>query len=222
MTLAVVVANLLVPAGVLLFGWNAAAAVFLIWLDTAIVSLRLAVLIFAAASPLFVRPPGTHRGGWMIGIGIGMAFFAPIFVAAPLMVGMELYDSLRTQFPQGPLAAAFADPVIYLWIAIEIALRGVQVLGRAREILSQPALAASFTAQIAEQFLALMFRMVILIHLAWLASWFARPGLLLFLFAASAFLAYTELHENWLRQLYGRWRRLEEQLRARAKNKANP
>ena len=67
-----------------------------------------------------------------------------------------------------------------------------------------------------------MFRMVILIHLAWLASWFARPGLLVFLFTAGAFLAYTELHEDWLRRLYGRWRRLEEQLRARAKNRANP
>ena len=219
---AIIAANLLVPVGVLLFGWNAAAAVFLIWLDTLLVSLTLGALIFAALSPILAPPPGTPRGGWMIGIGVGMAFVAPMFFAPPFVVGLELYESLRAQFPEGPLTAAFADRIIYLWIAIEVVTRGFQVLARASEILHTPAAAASFTAQIAEQFLALMFRAVILIHLAWLSSWFGRPGLLVFLFAASAFLVYTELHENWLRQLYGRLRQWEEDLKERAKNRPNP
>lgn len=206
----------------LAFGWNAAAAVFLIWLDTLLVSLALGALIFAAVSPALAAPPGTHKGGWRIGIGLGLLFAVPMFFAGPLVLAAELYDSLRPQFPHGPLAAAFADRVIYLWIALELVARGFQVLARASEIRRQPAVAASFTAQAGEQFLSLMFRMVILIHLVWLASWFGRPGLLAFLFAASGFLAYTELHQNWLGQLYGRWRRWEEELRTRAKNRSNP
>ena len=218
----IIAANLLVPAGVLFFGWNAAAAVFLIWLEMALVSLRLGVLVFAALRPALAAPDGVHKGGWMIGIGIGMFFVAPIFVAPPLVVGMELYDSLKAQFPQGPLAAAFADRLIYLWIALEVAVRGFQVLTRAGEIVKTPAAAGSFIPQIGEQVLALMFRAVILIQLAWLSSWFGRPGLLAFLFAASAFLMLTELHENWLAQLYGRWRRWESELQARAKKRSNP
>jgi hypothetical protein len=208
-------ANLLVPAGVLFFGWNAAAAVFLIWLDMLLFSVRLGVLVLAAVSPLLAAPAGTHRGGWMIGIGIGMLFVAPIFIAPPLMVGLELYDSLKGQFPQGPLAAAFADRVIYLWIAIEIAMRGFHMLRKR-------AVDALVIAQIGEQVLGLMFRAVILIWLAWLASALGRPGLLIFLFAASAFLMYTELHENWLAQLYRRLRRWEDELRSRAKDRSNP
>jgi hypothetical protein len=211
----IVGANFLVPAGVLFFGWNAAAAVFLIWLDMLLFSVRLGVLVFAAVSPLLAAPAGTHRGGWMIGIGIGMLFVAPIFIAPPLMVGLELYDSLKGQFPQGPLAAAFADRVIYLWIAIEIAVRGFQMLRKR-------AVDALVIAQIGEQVLGLMFRAVILIWLAWLASALGRPGLLIFLFAASAFLMYTELHENWLAQLYRRLRRWEDELRSRAKDRSNP
>jgi hypothetical protein len=38
--------------------------------------------------------------------------------------------------------------------------------------------------------------MVILIALAWLSSWIGRPGLLVFLFAAAAFLIYSELRKN--------------------------
>ena len=219
---AIVAANLLVPVGVLLFGWSAAAAVFLIWLDTLLVSLTLGVLIFAAVSPTLAPPPDTHRGGWMIGIGTGMAFVAPIFLAGPFVLGLELYDWLKPQFPQGPFAAAFADRVIYLWIAIEVVIRGFQVLARAGDIVRKPAVAASFMPQIGEQFLGLMFRMVILINLAWLSSWFGRPGLLIFLFAASAFLAYVELHENWLGRLFGRLRQWEEDLKERAKNRPNP
>jgi hypothetical protein len=151
----------------------------------------------------------------MIGIGIGMLFVAPIFIAPPLMVGLELYDSLKGQFPQGPLAAAFADRVIHLWIAIEIAVRGFQMLRK-------HAVDALVIAQIGEQVLGLMFRAVILIWLAWLASALGRPGLLIFLFAASAFLMYTELHENWLAQLYRRLRRWEDELRSRAKDRSNP
>ena len=191
----IVGANLLVPAGVLFFGWNAAAAVFLVWLDMLLFSLRLGVLVFAAVSPLLAARPGTHKAGWMIGTGIGMLFVVPIFVAPPLAVGMVLHDSLAPQFPQGVLAAAFADRVIYLWIAIELAVRGFQILHRR-------AVGGLGVAQIGEQVLALMFRAVILIALASLASWFGRAGLVVFLFAAGAFLMYTELHENWLAQLY--------------------
>jgi hypothetical protein len=134
----IVGANLLVPAGVLFFGWNAAAAVFLVWLDMLLVSLRLGVLVFAAVSPLLA------------------------------------------------------------WIAIELAVRGYQILHRR-------AAGGLGIAQIGEQVLALMFRAVILITLASLASWFGRAGLVAFLFAAGAFLMYTELHENWLAQLYRRF-----------------
>lgn len=211
----IIASNLLVPAGVLLFGWNAAAAIFLIWLDTLIVSLQLGALILAAASPFLARPAGTHRGGWMIGISIGLAFVAPAFFAPPFMVGAELYDLLKPQFPQGPLAAAFADRLIFLWIGIEIVIRGWQVLVRAGEILQRPAAAASFKAEGLDQFLGLMFRMIVLLALAWLASWFGRPGLLLFLFAASAFFIYTDLHENWLRHLAGAALRWAEAHRAR-------
>jgi hypothetical protein len=215
--IAVVVANLLVPGGVLLLGWNAAAAAFLIWLDMALVSLGLGVLVFAALRPTLPTPPGTHRGGWLIGVGIGMLFVAPIFIAPPLLVGMEIHDSLRAQFPQGLLAAAFADRAIYLWIAIELVTRGFQVLARAGQMARQSAAAASFVPQIGEQVMALMFRAVILIHLAWLAAWLGRAGLVAFLFGASAFLMYTELHENWLRRLHGRLLQFEAKLKERAK-----
>lgn len=216
---AIVASNLLVPAGVLLFGWNAAAAIFLIWLDTLLVSLQLGALAFAAAKPTVAPPAGMHKGGWWIGVGIGMAFFVPVFFAPPFVVGLELHEMLQPQFPQGPLAAAFADRIIYLWIALEVVVRGVQVLARARDILHNPAASQSFTAQALDQFFGLMFRAIILINLAWLSSWFGRPGLLVFLFAASAFLVYTELHENWVRQLYSRLRQWEEELRARAKER---
>lgn len=77
---AVIAANLMVPAGVLLFGWNAAAAVFLIWLDTLLVSLQLGALLFALAKPLLAPAPGTqHTGAWWVGVGIGMGFIAPLF-----------------------------------------------------------------------------------------------------------------------------------------------
>ena len=123
----------------LAFGWNAAAAVFLIWLDTLLVSLALGAIIFAAVSPALAAPPGTHKGGWRIGIGLGLLFVVPMFFAGPLVLAAELYDSLRPQFPQGPLAAAFADRVIYLWIALELVVRGFQVLGaRARSSTSPP------------------------------------------------------------------------------------
>ena len=197
----IVGANLLVPAGVMFFGWNAAAAVFLVWLDMLLVSIRLGILVFAALSPLLVAPAGTHQCGWIIGIGIGMLFVVPIFIAPPIMVGVTLHDALQPQFPQGTLAAAFSDRLIYLWIAIEVVVRGSQVLVRAGEILGKPAALASFAPQIGEQVLALMFRAVILIALASLASWFGRAGIVVFLFAAGAFLIYTELHENWLVQL---------------------
>ena len=41
-----------------------------------------------------------------------------------------------------------------------------------------------------------MYRMAILIALAWLSSWIGRPGLLVFIFAVAGFLIFTELHEN--------------------------
>ena len=213
--IAIVVANLLVPGGVLFLGWNAAAAAFLIWLDMALVSVGLGVLVFAAFSPTLVRPPGAHRGGWLIGVGIGMLFVAPIFIAPPLLVGMEIHDSLRAQFPQGLVAAAFADRAIYLWIAIELATRGFQVLARARQMAAQRAAAASFVPQIGAQVMALMFRAVILIHLAWLAAWLGRAGLVVFLFAASAFLMYTDLQQDWLSRLHRRFRAWEAALKAR-------
>ena len=192
----IIAANLLVPVGVLAFGWNGAAAVFLIWLDTLLVSLQLGALIFAALSPLLAPPADTHRGGWTIGVGIGMAFAAPMFFVPPFVVGLELYDWLKPQFPEGPLAAAFSDRVIYVWIALEVLIRGDHVLARARKILQQPAQGASFSVQAATQLLALMYRMAILIALAWLSSWIGRPGLLVFIFAVAGFLIFTELHEN--------------------------
>jgi hypothetical protein len=215
---AVIAANLLVPAGVLLFGWNIAAAVFLIWLDALLFSLRLGVLMFALAKPAFAPPAGTlHTTAWWVGIGIGMAFFVPVFFVPPLVLGAELHDLLRPQFPQGPLAAAFSQRLIFLWIAIEVVVRGVQVLSRASEILDKPAAATSFGAQAGYVFLGLMYRMVILLWLAWASAWFGRSGLLAFLFLAGALLAYTELHEDWVRHLYARFRRWEERLRSRAK-----
>ena len=192
----IIAANLLVPVGVLAFGWNGAAAVFLIWLDTLLVSLQLGALIFAAVSPLLAPPADTPRDGWTIGVGIGMAFVAPMFFVPPFVVGLELYDWLKPQFPEGPLAAAFSDRVIYVWIALEVLIRGDHVLARARKILQQPAQGASFSVQAATQLLALMYRMAILIALAWLSSWIGRPGLLVFIFAVAGFLIFTELHEN--------------------------
>jgi len=187
----IIAANLIVPVGVLAFGWNGAAAIFLIWLDTLLVSLLLVVLIVAARGPLLAPPADMPRGGWMLGIGV----VAPVFFVPPL-VGLELYDWLKPQFPEGPLAAAFTDRIIYVWIAIGVLIRGDYVLARARKILQQPALAPSFAVQTTTQLLALMYRLVILIALAWLSSWTGRPGLLAFLFAAAAFLIYSELRKN--------------------------
>lgn len=205
----VIAANLLVPAGVLLFGWNIAAAVFLVWLDALLFSLQLAVLMFALAKPALAPPAGTpHPKAWWVGIGIGMAFFAPVFFVPPLLFGAELHDLLRPQFPQGPLAAAFSQRLIFVWIAIEVVVRGLQVLARAGEILSKPAAASSFGRQAGYVFLGLLFRMVILLWLAWASAWFGRPGLLVFLFLAGALLAYTELHEDWVRHLYARFQSL--------------
>lgn len=197
-------ANLLVPAGVLLFGWNAAAAVFLLWLDTLLLSLQLGVVLFAAAKPLVVRPPEVHGGGWAIGIGIGLAFVLPLFLVPPLIVGAELHELLKRHFPQGPFAVAFADRLIYLAIAVEVLVRGVQVLGRVREVLARPEESKAYAAQGAQQFASLVMRMVVLIMLAWLAAGIGRPGLLGFLLAAGAFLAYSELNESWLRRLQER------------------
>ena len=84
------------------------------------------------------------------------------------------------------------------FVAPPLAVRGFQILHRR-------AVCGLGIAQIGEQVLALMFRAVILIALASLASWFGRAGLVAFLFAAGAFLMYTELHENWLAQLYRRF-----------------
>jgi hypothetical protein len=217
----VIAANLLVPAGVLLFGWNIATAVFLIWLDALLYSLQLGVLVFALAKPTFAPPAGTpHPAAWRVGIGIGMAFFMPLFFVPPLVLGAELHDLLRPQFPQGPLAAAFSQRLIFLWIAIEVVVRGLQVLSRASELLNKPAAASSFGARAGYVFLGLMYRMVILLWLAWASAWFGRAGLLVFLFLAGALLAYTELHEDWVRHLYARFRLWEERLRSRAKDRS--
>jgi hypothetical protein len=200
----IVAANLLAPLGVLAFGWNAAAAVFLVWLDTLLVSLQLGALALAAGIRGLPAPAGTHRGGWWIGIGLGMLFVAPLFFAPPLLLGMELHDALRPQFPAGPLAAAFADRGVYLWIALEVLVRGWQVCLRWREV-ADPAFALdAFAPRAADQLLGLVFRTVVLIHLAWLAAWLGRPGLIVFLVAAGAFLAYAESHEDWVRRLLQR------------------
>jgi hypothetical protein len=193
-----------VPFGVLLLGWNAAAAVFLVWLDTLLVSLQLGALAVAAVIRGLPPQAGVHRGGWWIGVGLGMLFVAPVFFAPPLVLGMELHDALRPQFPAGPLAAAFADRVIYLWIALEVLFRIGQVRARWREI-SDPAVPLeSFAPRAADQLLGLILRAVILIHLAWLSAWLGRGGLLAFLFAAGAFLAYVESYEDWARRLLQR------------------
>jgi hypothetical protein len=221
---AVVAANLLVPAGVLVFGWNAAAAAFLIWLDTLLYSLTLGALGLAAARRSFAPPPEMQRqkAGWWAGIGLGMLFVAPVFFAPPVVLGLELHDALRRHFPQGPLAAAFADRAIYLWIVLALVIRSLQVSSLAREILGNAALVESIGARAADQLLGLVLRAVILIHLAWLVAWFGRPGLLVFLFAASAFLAYTELHEDWVRRGLRRLQRWEARLKERARNRASP
>jgi hypothetical protein len=213
---AVIAANLMVPAGVLLFGWNAAAAVFLIWLDTLLVSLQLGVLLFALAKPLLAPAPATqHTAAWWVGVGIGMAFVAPLFFAPPLVLGAHLHDALRPQFPQGPLAAAFASHLMFLWIGIEVTLRGIQVIGRAQDLINRPLAAASFSAQAVYQLIGLAWRMLILMALAWMASGFGRAGLIAFLFAVAAFLAYTELHEDWVGRLYRWFEHKEKELRAR-------
>ena len=200
----IIAANLLVPAGVLLWGWDAAAAVFLVWLDMLLLSARTGVLVFAALGPRLAAPPGVHKGGWMIGTGLGMLFVVPIFIAPPLVVGLELLDSLSAQFPQGPLAAAFGERMIYLWIAVAVLTRAFQRPARTPSV-----------AQFGEQVLGLIFRAVILIWLAWLVSALGRAGLLIFLFAASSFLMYTELQEDWVSRLHGRFRAWEEKVKAR-------
>jgi hypothetical protein len=191
-----------VPLGVLLFNWNAAAALFLIWLDTLLVGLQLGALVLAAAVRSLPPPAGTPRGGWWIGIGLGMLFVAPLFFAPPLVLGMELHDALKPHFPAGPLAAAFADRIVYAWIALEVVLRGWHVVMRWRDSSSRPL--ESLALPIADQLLGLVFRVVVLLHLAWLSAWLGRLGLLAFLFAAGAFLACAESHENWVRRLFQR------------------
>jgi hypothetical protein len=219
----IIAANLLVPAGVLLFGWNIAAAVLLIWLDALLFSLQLGVLMFALAKPAFAPPAGTlHTTAWWVGVGIGTAFFVPVFFVPPLVLGAELHDLLRPQFPQGPLAAALSQRLIFLCIAIEVVMRGLQVRSRASELLNTPAAASSFGAQGWYMLVGLMYRMVILLGLAWASAWFGRSGLLVFLFLAGALLAYTELHEDWVRHLYARFRLWEERLRSRAKDRSSP
>lgn len=177
---------------------------FLVWLDTLLVGLQLGALAVAAVMRGVPPPAGVHRGGWWIGIGLGMLFVAPAFFAPPLVLGMELHDALRQQFPAGPLAAALADRMIYLWIALEVLFRFGHVRARWREI-SDPAVALeSLAPRAADQFLGLILRAVILIHLVWFSAWLGRPGLLVFLFAAGAFLACAEAREDWARRLFQR------------------
>jgi hypothetical protein len=202
---AVIAGNLLAPLGVLLFGWSVATAVFLIWLDTCFISLQLGILIFAAASHALAPPAGTpHTGGWWAGVGIGVALMAPMFVAPPLLLGAYLLDLLAPQTPSGPAAAIFAGRLVMVWVAIQVLLRGWQIVTRAAELRRDAEAAASFVPKAGYQLLALIYRMVILMALIWVSSLFGRYGGLIFLFVATVLMTYAELHEDWLQKLAAR------------------
>jgi hypothetical protein len=215
---AIIIGNLLTPLGVLLFGWSVAAAVFLIWLDIIFVSVQLGVLIFAAGSHALAPPAGTsHTTAWWIGVAIGAGLMAPLFIAPPLVFGAQLLDLLAPQSPDGPFAAIFAGRVIILWVAIQVLLRGWQVVSRAGELRRDASAAASFVPQAAYQFLALAYRLLLLLALIWVSSLFGRHGALVFLFVGTALMTYFELHENWLPDIAAKLRALEEELREKGR-----
>ena len=202
---AVIAGNLLAPLGVLLFGWNVATAVFLIWLDTCFISLQLGILIFTVMGRSIEPPAGTEpTGAWRFGIGIGMALMSPMFVAPPLLLGAYLLDLLAPQMPNGPAAALFAGRLVMVWVAIQVLLRGSEIVSRARELRRDADAAASFVPKAGYQLLALIYRMVVLMALVWVSSLFGRYGGLVFLFIATALMTYAELHEDWLQKLAAR------------------
>jgi hypothetical protein len=86
--------------------------------------------------------------------------------------------------------------VVPIFVAPPLAVGMVLHDSLAFQILHRRAVGGLVIAQIGEQVLALMFRAVILIALASLASWFGRAGLVAFLFAAGAFLMYAELQRT--------------------------
>lgn len=213
---AIIAGNLVAPLGVLLLGWNVAAALFIVWLDTLFISLQLGILVLAAASHALAPPADTpHTAAWWVGVGIGVAFLAPMFVVPPLVVGGYAMDLVRPQFAEGPWAAVFSSRLILIGIGLTLILRGGQVLTRAAELRRDAGAVASFIPQAGYQFLALAYRMLILMALIWVSSFFGRHGAIVFLLAATALLTYGELHENWLHDLAAWAKRKEDRLRER-------
>ncbi len=239
--LAIVAGNLLPVLGVLVFGWDAAPAVFVLWLDTFLCNMQFIVTLASVMDPAKVKfdfskyyqpqaaPPPPRQFGKTASI-IGKIVVAPLIVVLFIMIawlvlcivvaviclsfpalgiGILLYMQLDSHYPAGVLTTVFAAPGMGIWVLLNLAARLMQTVRTAVDAASGRQKRESFRATAPEQYILLYNRCAVLEFLIWISIWMGRPGLILFLGLASAFVSYVDTRENWLADLKakgGEWR----------------
>ena len=211
----IVSGNLLPVAGAAFFGWSAAPAIFVIWLDALLCNLQLVIPVLA----IFSRTPGTpgeeaHPSAYRVGAAIGAAIAAFAFCAPSIGAGFAIYGLIETRYPGGPLAAVFAAGGMYAWVVIAMALRAVRIRSIVIATRSESG-ADAYKASAADQLINVANRCLVLLLLANVSQVLGHAGLIVFLLLASAFTSYVELHDNWVKHLEGKVAAWGEAWRAR-------
>ena len=195
--------NALPLIGTIVFGWDAAPAVILIWLDTFLCNLQFVAGVLASGLRIMPLPvEGPHLRSQRIGAGIGVGVVGFAFCSPSIATGIGVYQLLEHHFTSEALARVLASPGMYLWVAIELALGSYHIAkgyaaGGYRD-------AEHMRSAAPVQFANIANRCAVLLALAWLFQLLGRFGLVAFLLAATCFISYVDLHENWLSHLQAR------------------
>ena len=192
--------NALPLIGTIGFGWGAAPAVILIWLDAFLCNLQFVAGVLASGLRIMPLPTeGPHLRAQRIGAGIGVGVVAFAFCSPSIATGIGVYQLLEHHFASEAFARVLASPWIYLWLAIELAFGSYRI---AKAYAAGGYRDAEHLRNAAPvQFANIANRCAVLLALAWLAQLLGRFGLIAFLVVATCFISYVDLHENWLAHL---------------------
>ena len=107
---ATVVCGLVPLAGLVFFGWSAAAVMFVLWLDVFLASFRMVPANMYWIRRDLERLPGTSRNPVLDWIGeLGLAMLMWTFLGLPVMVAVGFLDMQVAQFHRGGLTPVAYD-----------------------------------------------------------------------------------------------------------------
>ena len=189
--------NALPLPGVLLLGWEAAPAIFMLWVDTLLRNVQFVATLAAVArwsnlrsrsgvlSSELARSPAT----WF---GTVMARIAAVVLVPVLVV------QLAPHYPEGLLGALTAARGLYPLLVLDVAAC-VYVAAQAVSAARGQDQGRSIRTSATERYILLYNRCVILELIAWISLWMGHAGTVIFLVLASAFISYVDTRENWLK-----------------------